>query len=173
MPAAIAIPALATVIAGSATAAAGIYGSRQQSNASKRAAQRESESLDKSLAWEQEQDARNRQAYAQAEEENKRRWGIEADRDENRYVLDRGDSLRNEQRTVDTYNMEQRRRQPYRDTSIAAMNTLAAGLGLNVRTSAAPQVASNVPANVSPQTMAILLERAQAQGQPVNTTRSA
>jgi len=151
-------------IAGAAgSSAAGIYGAKKQSDAAKRAAQAQTQSNAEALAWEREQDALDRQQYAETEAQNRRRWDIEADREEGRYALTRGDQQRAEARDIDTYNAEQARRQPYRDISLSAAKSLAEKLGLQINVTAAPQLARDAGTAYTPQTMNDLLR----------TTRSA
>lgn len=159
---AVALTAASLAASAGATAAAGIYGANKQSKANKDAAGASLQSNREALAWEREQDALNRAQYGETEAQNRRRWDIEADRDERRYVLNRGDSLRGERRDVDMYNAESRRRQPYRDVSVASLNDLAARAGLNVRATAGTTVANNTPSAPPPATMADLLAKAQA-----------
>jgi len=69
MPAAIAIPAIASVIGGGVAAGAGIYGAKKQAKATNQA-----------LQLERDNEARRRQEYDQMIAEQRRQWEAEQER---------------------------------------------------------------------------------------------
>ena len=147
---------------GAATSAAGaIYGANKQNSASQRAIASSDAAAREALQLERENEARRREEFDRIEAENKLRWGIEADRDERRYAYDTGRTAWRDQQDVDVYNMEQRRKAPYRDTSLAAVNDLAKRAGLNVRATAV-ETLGGPPPSPQPATMADLLAAANA-----------
>ena len=149
---------------GAATGAAtSIYGAKKQSDANKTAAASSDAATREMLNFEREKETRRREEFDRIEAENARRWGIEADRDERRYAYDTATDRWKNQQDVDVYNAEQKRRQPYRDVSLAAVNDLAQRAGLTVRPTSAPQL-TGPPPSPAPQTMADLLAASEKKG---------
>lgn len=151
--------AIALGLGAGASAGASIYSANRQNNASQRAIASSDAAAREALQLERENEARRREEFDRIEAENRLRWGIEADRDERRYAYDTGIDRWKNQQDVDVYNMEQRRKQPYRDTSLAAVNDLAKRAGLNVRATAV-ETLGGPPPSPQPTTMADLLAAA-------------
>lgn len=113
--------------------AAGVLGAaKAQSSAAKKAAQAQAGSTKSALDWEREQDALDRAEKAKADEENRRRWDLEADRDQARYDTSLGEARRNEAQTLRWKETSDRRLGPYRDHGAAALQQLGALAGLTV-----------------------------------------
>lgn len=110
MPAAIAVPAIATAVAGGTAAGATIVASHKASNASKRASTIQGRADAEAMAFEREREA-----------EAKRQWDIEQ-------------ANQTEQRNYDRRLMDEReaRMAPYRATSAAALGKLGTMLGIQV-----------------------------------------
>ena len=148
MPAAFAAPAIGSTllgIGGAAGAAASIYGANKSAGSSRNAARMEQEAIDKQLAYEREVEQRRREEFDRTEAENKRRWDVEAGRDEYRWGVDQAANSRGEARHVDRFNMEQRRAQPLRDVGLASVEELARNAGLTVRATDPPQLGAPPP----------------------------
>lgn len=116
MPAAIAVPAIASVIAGGTAAGATIYGSRKAGQSARRASEIQSKSDDAALQFERERDA-----------EAKRQWEAQQQFEQQKYAA------QEEQRLHDRALADQAeaRRAPYRAASQAALQSLAQRLGLH------------------------------------------
>lgn len=140
MPAAVAIPAIATVIAGGTAAAAGIYGSNRQSQAARDAANASERSTQEALALERENEARRREEWDKTQEFNEQVYREEVARDQSRYGDTRADAEweKNRAGTLDAfdrekYNAYETRRKPYRDQSLKTLQAYAAkDLGLTI-----------------------------------------
>ena len=174
MPAAFAAPAILgtmSAIGAGATAAAGIYGANKQAGASQRATEAGLASTREAMEWEKEQDRLDRLAYDEAQRENRLRWDIEANRDERRWSLDQGRQRWQDATEIEAANALARHRQPYRDTSLAAVQSLAAKAGLTVRPTTPPQL-SAPPATASPQYMADLIAATQPRATTATTTKA-
>ena len=156
-----AILGLTSAATAGATAGAGIYGANKQSSSADKAAKAAQASNAEALALERENEQRRRFEWDQTQAENERRWNIEADREERRWGLDQNRQNCLDRTNVAQWNAEQRRLQPYRDTSIAAIRDLAARAGLTVQVTPAPQL-SGPPAGGTPIYMADLLKREAA-----------
>lgn len=124
MPAAIAVPAIASVIAGGTAAGATIYGSRKAGQSARRAQTIQSKSDDVSLQFERERDAEARRQWeAQQQFQAKQFAAQEEERLNARKIADYNQRLAEERET---------RRAPYRAASQAALQSLAERLGLNL-----------------------------------------
>lgn len=160
MPAAIAVPAIMSA----ASTAAAVYGANKSSSSNRQATQAQQEAIDKQLAYEREVEQRRREEFDRIEAENKRRWDIEAGRDEYRWGLDQAALSRGEGRGVERFNMEQRRAQPIRDVGLASVQELGRLAGLTVRATDPPQLAAPPPAPAPYVPAAALSDLAKSQG---------
>lgn len=125
-----------------ATAGTAVASSVVQKKSADKAADIAGKSNEEALAFERENEARRREEFDRVEDENKRRWAIEADREERWRSDDQATAWRDEVRDVQTYNAEQARRQPYRDMSLASLQDLGRRAGLSVTPTTATQLAA-------------------------------
>lgn len=154
---------VASLIGAAATTSTALIATHAQGKAADKAAAVGTAANDAALAFQREQEATRKSEFDSAEAENKRQYDLAASRDRTQQLIDLNMQNRSEQATqraegrqVDEYNNEQTRRQPYRDTSMAAVQKLAARAGLVVTPSRAPQLSAPPPV-APPLTMADLL----------------
>ncbi len=151
-------PVIAAIIGGVATTGATAIAAHAQSKAADRAADASTSANQEALQFQREQEARRQEEYDRAERENRRQYDEALARDreqwtadnayrlrglglnERRQAFDEERALRAEQRDVDMYNAEQRRRSPYRSASVSAVNKLAAQAGLTLSPVEIPQL---------------------------------
>lgn len=117
MPAAIAVPAIASVIAGGAAAGATVYGSRQASRGARRAQDIQSRA-----------DAAAMEEARQQREEDRRRWEAEQEMQRQQWAA------QEEERAYHRRLAEEReaRAAPYRAASAAALGNLGRMLGIDL-----------------------------------------
>lgn len=137
------MPAVAWAIGLSAAAstAGTIVSAKMQGSAADKASRTSAASTERALQIERENEVRRREEFDRTEAENQRRWNETSALDQWRYNQDAALTREKFQQDVDVYNAEQRRRQPYRDTSVAALHDLASRAGLIVVPSEASQLA--------------------------------
>lgn len=128
--------------------ASSVVSAKMQSGASKKATAAGERAASDALEFEKRRDELDREEARRIEEQNQRNWATEQARDEYRYGLERGDTLRNEGREVTRYNARQTALQPFRDAGNAALDDLAMRAGLTIRPTAAPQL--DMPPSSSP-----------------------
>jgi hypothetical protein len=119
--------------------ATGVIASKAQSSASKRAATAAEKANDEALEFERQQEAERKAEWDQTQLENRRQYDLASLRDQQLTYETLADRRRSEGREVERWNSEQERRQPYRDTSWAAVQQLAKTAGLTVTRTEAPQ----------------------------------
>lgn len=131
MPAAIAIPAIATAVSGGVAAGATIHGSKQANRASRRASEATERSNAEAMALERERDA-----------EARRQW--EAEQEMARQQLAAQEEERAYRRQQDEYQQQllrerEARMAPYRQMSAAALGNLGNLLGIDLGNTALAQ----------------------------------
>lgn len=162
-----AIIGITSAVSAGAGAGASIYGANKASSSNKAAMTAQERALAEQLAYEREIEATRRAEFDRTEAINQSRWQTEADRDERRWALDtdtnntryltaQETARRLEGRDVDVYNIDSRRKQPYRDTSLSALQSLAQAAGLTVRPTNAPQLAAPPPVSTTAPSMSEL-----------------
>ena len=137
---------VASIISAAASATSSALASRSASGAAKRATAASVASNQAALDFEREQEATRQQEWEQTQAENRRQYDLALERERQDWLTDVETKRRAETRDVETYNAESARRQPYRDTSWAAVQKLAGRAGLSVVRTAAPQLALPPPA---------------------------
>lgn len=118
MPAAILIPAIASVAAGGAAAGAAVYGSKKSSSAAKSAAQYQTSSANYAADLESKAADRALEFTKQTEAQRLKEWQITQDR--NKAIYDQ-ETAREQGR----YNDLQARMQPYRNFGAGALGQLS------------------------------------------------
>lgn len=139
------MPLIATIPAALATSAAVGAGSAVatgllQRSAANNATKAQTAANRRALEIERENEARRQYEWERTESENQRRWNESSSLDQWRYNQEAAMARRKEQQDVDVYNITKRQRQPYVDTSLAAVQSLAKDVGLIVTPSDAPQL---------------------------------
>lgn len=120
MPAALLVPAIASVAAGGVAAGATIYGSKQQGKANQRATN-----------YQQQADFRAEQLERQQMEEDKRRWEAEQRNIADQQAYDRRWSEDDRAFTRQQYTDRENRLQPYRQAGTQALGRLSSLIGLD------------------------------------------
>lgn len=155
----------AQIIAGIAGGAGAAGAAAIGASASKKATKASSAANAAALALEQQNEAQRKREWEMTEAENRRQWDIAQALDERAYYLNRSDAQRAEQRGVSQWNAEQTRRQPYRDVSLAAVQSLAKQAGLTAIPTSAFQL-PDVPPAEGPLTLAELAKYNPDWGKP-------
>lgn len=109
-----------------------IASSRSSSRANREATAAQTAANERALQYEREQDARDRADRLDADEENRRRADIEADREQARFDAEQADARRAEAQNLVWMETRDRRLAPYRDTGVAALNELGRLAGLSI-----------------------------------------
>lgn len=131
----LAVILLGSVLPAVLKAAGNVVSSNKQSAASRRATEAQTAATKRAEDWEREQDALDRAERARADEENRRRWDVEADRDQARYDADLQESRRQwaaDERWAET---RDKRMAPYREGGVAALQQLGSLAGITIRPS--------------------------------------
>jgi len=143
MPAAFVIPA---VIAAGAQITSTVLANRAQGKATDKAVRASGVANAEALAFEREQEEARRREFDEAQAENKRQYDLALQRERQTWLEDVAERRRGETRTVEMWNADQVRKQPYRDVSWSAVQSLAKQSGLTVVRTAPPQLTAPPPA---------------------------
>lgn len=126
-------------LVGGIIAGAGAVGSAAiQSRQASKAARAQERATDRAMSIEEQNEARRREEFDRTESENRMRWEVEQQREQERYETGRNDGLRSEAAGNARWKFDQDRRKTYRAAGNASVEELTRLAGLTMRETTPP-----------------------------------
>jgi hypothetical protein len=162
----------AAIVGGIVAGAGSLGGAAINARAAGKAQRAQLGANSRAMTIEQENEMRRREEFDRTERDNRTRWEIEQDREQQRYEMGRNDNLRAEAAGNARWSFDQKRREPYRAAGRGAVEELARIGGITMKPGEPPPDLAQgwTPGSMSPPTSTPEFTPRMPPQQPSNRT---